>query len=122
MRTGKESIIKIEVRVILERLKLAWELGFRQLEEESDKALVVEMMLFGSVANSEMSKLRLVHQLLCPNWKMQLRHIPRHLNVVDSLAKSVIFNWNELQVFAEPPSSIQNILKANLDRMADDIH
>lgn len=32
MRTGKESIIKIEVRVILERLKLAWELGFRQLE------------------------------------------------------------------------------------------
>ncbi|MBA0675994.1 hypothetical protein Goari_017504, partial [Gossypium aridum] len=95
--TEKESIFKIEVITILEGLKLAWELGFRQLEVESDHALVVEMLLSRGVANSNMSELCLVDQLMCRNWKIRFHHIPEYHNiVVDSLAKTVGFNCNEL--------------------------
>ncbi|MBA0549970.1 hypothetical protein Golob_020958, partial [Gossypium lobatum] len=95
--TENESIFKFEVRAILEGLKLAWELGFRQLEVESDNALVVEMLLSRGAANSNMSELCLVDQLMCRNWKIRFRYIPQYHNiVVDSLAKTAGFNCNEL--------------------------
>ncbi|KAK5839197.1 hypothetical protein PVK06_007967 [Gossypium arboreum] len=69
MRLGEDIIFKVEAKAILKGLNLAWDKGFRQLELECDNALLVETILVGGVADSNMTELRLIYRLLNWNWK-----------------------------------------------------
>ncbi|MBA0689488.1 hypothetical protein Goari_007216, partial [Gossypium aridum] len=44
------------------------------MDLEYDNALLVETLLTGGIANSRMTELRLIHQLLCQTWKARIRH------------------------------------------------
>lgn len=57
-------MFKIQVRAILDGLKLAMDFDFRQLKVECDIALIVKTILVGGVKNSRISKLRLIHYFL----------------------------------------------------------
>ncbi|KAH1108523.1 hypothetical protein J1N35_012291 [Gossypium stocksii] len=53
MVIGMAHVLEIEARAILEGLKLAWMRGFRQVEVESDNALLIDSIRNGFVANRE---------------------------------------------------------------------
>ncbi|MBA0852724.1 hypothetical protein Goshw_009019, partial [Gossypium schwendimanii] len=44
MVTGLTDIFQVEVRAMLEGLKIAWAYGFHQVEAESDNALLVDIL------------------------------------------------------------------------------
>ncbi|MBA0554378.1 hypothetical protein Golob_013485 [Gossypium lobatum] len=44
MVTGLSNIFQVEVRAILEGLKIAWACVFHQVEVESDNALLVDIL------------------------------------------------------------------------------
>ncbi|MFQ6644756.1 hypothetical protein Gotur_019649 [Gossypium turneri] len=50
----------VEVRAVLEELYLSWNKGFRKLELECDNALLIEIILVGSFADSRMTEFRLI--------------------------------------------------------------
>lgn len=106
MQTREELMFKIEVKTILEDLKIARDSEFRQLKVECDNALVVETNPTGGVANSRMSELRLIYQLLDCDWRVCFQYIPRdHNKIVDHMAPN----------FTEIPVSIGNLLESNID-------
>lgn len=65
--TWVDTIFKVEARAILECLNFARDKGFRQLEFECDNALLVETILDGGAADSNMTELRLIYRLLNQN-------------------------------------------------------
>ncbi|MBA0796481.1 hypothetical protein Gohar_007247 [Gossypium harknessii] len=44
MVTGLTDIFHVEIRAMLEGLKIAWARGFHQVEVESDNALLVDIL------------------------------------------------------------------------------
>ncbi|KAH1089930.1 hypothetical protein J1N35_017187 [Gossypium stocksii] len=97
MQTREETMFKIEVKAILEGLKIAWDSDFKQLKVECDKALVVETILAGDATNSRMSELRLIYQLLERDWRVCFRYILRDLNkIVNHIAKLPSLYYNEI--------------------------
>ncbi|MBA0583134.1 hypothetical protein Gorai_014005 [Gossypium raimondii] len=91
MRIGKESIFRIEARAMLEGLRIAWDMGFRQIELKCDNALLVELLLAGWHAYSRLVELRLVRQLLSRNWKVRIHHSLRSLNeMADHMEKGIV--------------------------------
>ncbi|KAG8484128.1 hypothetical protein CXB51_022942 [Gossypium anomalum] len=114
MQTREEAMFKIEVKAILEGLKIVWDFDFNQLEVECDKALVVETILAGGAANSRMSELCLIHQLLEHDWRVCFRYLPRDLNkIADHMAKLPSLYCNKVQIYTEIPISIENLLKSD---------
>ncbi|KAH1055712.1 hypothetical protein J1N35_033777, partial [Gossypium stocksii] len=61
---GKETIFKIKARAILEGLRLAWEKGIRQLKVKSDNDLLIETIVEGGAADSQIMELRGIHQMV----------------------------------------------------------
>ncbi|MFQ6641389.1 hypothetical protein Gotur_016493, partial [Gossypium turneri] len=70
------TVFHIEARAILEGLRIAWEKGYRQLEIDCDNALLVESVLTGSAASSNLVELRVINVYLKKNWKTRICHIP----------------------------------------------
>ncbi|MBA0576216.1 hypothetical protein Golob_027649 [Gossypium lobatum] len=75
LRLGKEMVFHVEARVILEGLLIAWEKGYRQLEIECNDALLVESVLIGRAASSNLVELRFISCYLNRNWKTRISHI-----------------------------------------------
>ncbi|MBA0612620.1 hypothetical protein Godav_013203, partial [Gossypium davidsonii] len=70
-----------------------------------------ETLLAGGTTSNRLQELRLIHQLLCRNWKVQIRHISRSPNkVVDHMAKIANDYSNNVKIFEDPPSSIPGLL------------
>ncbi|MBA0638936.1 hypothetical protein Goklo_022001, partial [Gossypium klotzschianum] len=93
---GKEVIFKIEARAILE--------GLHQLEVESDNDLLIETIVKGGATDSQIMKLRRIHQMACRGWKVCFRHVPKTHNIVaDHMAKVLATRFTEIQVFEVPP-------------------
>ncbi|KAK5834266.1 hypothetical protein PVK06_018143 [Gossypium arboreum] len=108
---GKDSIFRIEARVVLEGLCIAWERGFRQINVECDHVLLVETILVGGAASSRMVELKFIHLLLNRNWKVHFRHIVRSQNKVTDQMTKCEFNGNMgLFSFEEPPILVRNLL------------
>ncbi|KAH1037898.1 hypothetical protein J1N35_039641 [Gossypium stocksii] len=97
MRIGKERIVKVETRTILEGLQIVWEAGYRHWDLKCDNVMVVKSILVGEIVVNRMTKLRMVDQLLKRNWSVQVRHIPKdHKKVIDHIAKLACYNLNSL--------------------------
>ncbi|MBA0590994.1 hypothetical protein Gorai_019682 [Gossypium raimondii] len=57
MVTGLIDIFQVEARAMLESLKIAWVRGFRQVEVESDNALLVDILRNGLAGTNSVVKL-----------------------------------------------------------------
>ncbi|MBA0701147.1 hypothetical protein Goari_027443 [Gossypium aridum] len=116
MVIGMADIFQIEVRAILEGLKLAWMRGFRQVEVESDNALLIDSIRNGFAANSNTVEVQLIHEWCNRDWQVKLRHVLRESNkVADCLEKTVEGGMNQLVVLADPPSHVRRLLKEDID-------
>ncbi|MBA0572160.1 hypothetical protein Golob_002518, partial [Gossypium lobatum] len=67
------DIFQIEAQGILEGLKLAWMRGFRQVEMESDNALLIDTIRNDFVENSNIVEVRLIHEWCNRDWQVKLR-------------------------------------------------
>ncbi|MBA0634562.1 hypothetical protein Godav_028878, partial [Gossypium davidsonii] len=107
MTLGKDEVFRIEARSMLEGLRLAWDKGYRQVELESDNALLVELVLAGNSTASHIVELHAIHKILHRNWKVQIRHIPRaHNEVAGFMAKHAAPRFTSILVFSIPPQAI----------------
>ncbi|KAK5834979.1 hypothetical protein PVK06_010661 [Gossypium arboreum] len=97
---GKDKVFRIEARSMLEGLQLVWGKGYRQVELESDNALLVELILASKSIDSQFKKLWAIHKLIQVNWKVCIHHIPRVDNAIaDFLAKHAAIGFTSIQVF-----------------------
>ncbi|MBA0813702.1 hypothetical protein Gohar_027530 [Gossypium harknessii] len=84
----RDEVFRTEARSMLEGLRLAWEKRYRQVELESDNALLVELILSSKLIDSPLMEIRAIHTLLQRNWKVRICHIRRdHNAVTDFIAK-----------------------------------
>ncbi|MFQ6662121.1 hypothetical protein Gotur_030037, partial [Gossypium turneri] len=111
---------RIEARAILEVLRIAWEKGYRLLEIKCENALLVESVLIGSAASSNLTELRLINVYLKRSWKTRIRYMPRSQNMaVDRMVKCTYDNQFGLKLFKDPPISVQEILQSDGDFLVD---
>ncbi|MBA0702253.1 hypothetical protein Goari_020334 [Gossypium aridum] len=95
----------------------AWEKGIRQLEVESDNALLIETIVEGGVADSQIMELRGIHQVVCRGWKVCFHHVPRnHNDIIDHMAKVMATRVTKIQVFEVPPHSVRDLVQTNCFR------
>ncbi|MBA0550727.1 hypothetical protein Golob_021649, partial [Gossypium lobatum] len=50
-------------KALYERLKFAWDLGFHNIEVESDNCLQIDIVSSGGAVDSGFTELRLVHEM-----------------------------------------------------------
>ncbi|KAH1123241.1 hypothetical protein J1N35_006401 [Gossypium stocksii] len=75
-----------------------------EVEVEYDNALLVDLLLAGGGDNSNLVKLRLLHQRR--RWKIRIHHILRnHNGVTDQMAKCTATGSSSLQVLDDPPAT-----------------
>ncbi|MFQ6622190.1 hypothetical protein Gotur_001878 [Gossypium turneri] len=56
-------VFQTETKALYERLKFAWDLGFHNIEVESDNALQIDIDSSGGAVDSGFTELRLVHEM-----------------------------------------------------------
>ncbi|MBA0680465.1 hypothetical protein Goari_012159, partial [Gossypium aridum] len=61
--------INVEAKAMLEGLKLACERGFRQVEVETDNALLLEILHFGFSCVNNIAEVRLLHTWIAKDWQ-----------------------------------------------------
>ncbi|KAH1123143.1 hypothetical protein J1N35_006303 [Gossypium stocksii] len=122
MVTSLVDIFQVEAKAMLEGLKLAWEWGFRQVELETDNALLLEILRssFTCVNNvNNIAKVRLLHTWIAKDWQMKLRLLSRNGNkVVDCLAKEIL---NQLIILDELSIYVQRLLKIDVYHIMSDV-
>ncbi|MBA0661421.1 hypothetical protein Goklo_005716 [Gossypium klotzschianum] len=64
MRIGRYGIFQTEARALYEGLVVAWHEGFRQIEVESDNAILIDVVSNRYVVGSNLSEVRLVHTMI----------------------------------------------------------
>ncbi|KAK5813023.1 hypothetical protein PVK06_028469 [Gossypium arboreum] len=69
MVTGLVDIFQVEAKVMLEGLKLAYERGFRQVEVETDNALLLEILHFGFSCVNNIAEVRLLYTWIAKDWQ-----------------------------------------------------
>ncbi|MBA0572159.1 hypothetical protein Golob_002518 [Gossypium lobatum] len=110
------DIFQIEAQGILEGLKLAWMRGFRQVEMESDNALLIDTIRNDFVENSNIVEVRLIHEWCNRDWQVKLRHVRRESNkVVDCLAKTAGGGMTQLFELVDTPSHVRRLLEEDID-------
>ncbi|MBA0803696.1 hypothetical protein Gohar_013882, partial [Gossypium harknessii] len=61
MVTGLIDIFQVEAKAMLKGLKIAWVRGFRQVEVESDNALLVDILRNGLAGTNSIVEVRMIH-------------------------------------------------------------
>lgn len=96
---------------MFEGLRIARDKSYWKIEIESDNALLVELLLPGGGATSNIVELCLLHQLIHRLWQIRLKHIKRdQKGMADHLAKCAASGDSLLQLFAVPPMSVRPLL------------
>ncbi|MBA0849030.1 hypothetical protein Goshw_010201 [Gossypium schwendimanii] len=96
MVTSLVDIFRVEAKAMLEGLKLAWERGFRQVEVETDNALLLEIL-----------------------HSVKLRLLSRDGNRdADCLAKEIL---NQLIILDELSIYVQRLLKIDVYHVSSDV-
>ncbi|MBA0787448.1 hypothetical protein Gotri_028194 [Gossypium trilobum] len=112
MVTGMDEIFRIEAQVIIERMKLAWLKGYKQVEINCDNVMLTNTICNGFTSISNIAKVRLIHEWCNKDWKVKFRHILRGSNkVVDCLAKAAIRKLNQVVMFRVPPQYVIRLLE-----------
>ncbi|XP_016702055.1 uncharacterized protein [Gossypium hirsutum] len=107
MITSMSDIFNIEVKAVLEGLKLAWDRGFRQIEVESDNSFLINVLQNDLAVVSSIDEIRLILDWYSKDWQVKFRYIQRDSNkVVDQLAKMDRGRVNCLVIHEDPPHSV----------------
>lgn len=109
----KESNFKVEIRTVLKSFFIVWNKDLRKVDVEYDNIFLVELIWTGGGDNSNLMKLRLLHQMLHRKWKVKVYHISRDQNdVVDYMTKYVVIKNSLLQLFEAPSILMKELLFA----------
>ncbi|MBA0687275.1 hypothetical protein Goari_014824, partial [Gossypium aridum] len=82
------SVSTVEARAMLEGLKIAWVCVFRQVEVESDNALLVDILRNGLAGTNSVVKVRMIHTWVSKNLQVRYKLISRDSNrLVDCIMK-----------------------------------
>ncbi|MBA0565020.1 hypothetical protein Golob_009919, partial [Gossypium lobatum] len=104
MIIGLTNILQVEVGVVIEGLKLAWDRGFRQIELECDSAMLIEFIQNGWASMSNDGKIRGIRGLCLIHLEVKFRHIQGEVNrVADCIAKADAGMIDQLVILEEPP-------------------
>ncbi|MBA0795705.1 hypothetical protein Gohar_006547 [Gossypium harknessii] len=103
MTIGEGTMFQVEARAVLKGLHLAWDKGFQKLKFECDNTLLIEIILATCAADSRLTELRLIHNMLIRPWEVRVRHIPQAQNiVVDHLTKIIDPELLHFHLLEEP--------------------
>ncbi|MBA0770754.1 hypothetical protein Gotri_019352 [Gossypium trilobum] len=69
------SVSTVEARAMLEGLKIAWVRGFRQVEVESDNALLVDILRNGLAGTNSVVEVRMIHTWVSKNLQVRYKLI-----------------------------------------------
>lgn len=95
---SKDTIFKIEIRIVFEHRVLGWDKGYRQLEVDCDNALLMKTILAEKGKDSNMVELHLIYNLLNYNWKIFFRHISRLQNkITEHIIKFMATNFTGIK-------------------------
>ncbi|CAN0908520.1 Putative ribonuclease H protein At1g65750 [Linum grandiflorum] len=83
MNTSCCSITRVEMRGIVEGLKLSWSLRIRKIRVQSDSATAIAILSKGSLLDNQHAILVMQYQDHCNRqWEVTLNHIYREANCV----------------------------------------
>ncbi|MBA0654228.1 hypothetical protein Goklo_021286 [Gossypium klotzschianum] len=74
------SVSTVEARAMLEGLKIAWVRSFRQVEVESDNALLVDILRNGLTGTNSVVEVRMIHTWVSKNLQVRYKLISRDSN------------------------------------------
>ncbi|MBA0553616.1 hypothetical protein Golob_012786 [Gossypium lobatum] len=74
MKIGEGTMFQVEARAVLEGLHLAWDKGFRKLKFECGNTLLIEIILASGAADSRLTELRLIHNMLIRPWEVRVTY------------------------------------------------
>ncbi|MBA0622738.1 hypothetical protein Godav_008252, partial [Gossypium davidsonii] len=115
MTVGLTDILQVEVRVVLEGLKLAWDRGFRQIELECDSAMLIEFIRNGWASMSNDGKIRGIRGLCLIHLGVKFRHIQGEVNrVAGCVAKANGGMMDQLVILEEPPRYVREFLEDDI--------
>ncbi|CAN1346572.1 Putative ribonuclease H protein At1g65750, partial [Linum perenne] len=73
---GTHSIMRVELRGIVEGTQLAWDKGIRKLRIQSDSRVAVELLSNPSEGNNQHANLiQQFHELSSRDWQISIQHI-----------------------------------------------
>ncbi|MBA0732838.1 hypothetical protein Gogos_016901, partial [Gossypium gossypioides] len=70
MVTSMAYIFMVEAQAMLDGLNLAWDQGFRQVELESDNALLIEAIQNGLAVVSNVDEAKMIHNYYSKTWQL----------------------------------------------------
>lgn len=113
MKLFTSEILQIEAAAIVSGLKVAWNKGYRRVELECDNAHVVDIVHSGLAPLSKISDIQKIHVLCCREWSIQVRCIPRKLNMVaDHSTRRSNLPMGRLVFLDEPPHEVFPLFQA----------
>jgi ribonuclease HI len=116
---GISSILHVELLAIHHGLKVAWDLGYRNIICYSDSTLAIQLIdEMGNLWHHYASILANIKDMVNRNWHIRFKHTMREANAVaDLLAKIGAAGTNLWTEMREPPSAAIPLLQADADRV-----
>ncbi|KAK8486727.1 hypothetical protein V6N12_041723 [Hibiscus sabdariffa] len=110
---GRCDALLAELWAIHDGLLLAWDLGFRLVELESDNLEAVRIACAQSNVLSTSALVGAIASLIGREWKVEVRHITRDSNgVADKLAKQGRLLGMESTIFGVAPAVVAGLVEA----------
>ncbi|CAN1824587.1 Putative ribonuclease H protein At1g65750 [Linum perenne] len=113
---GLCSVIRAEMRGIVDGMGIAWDKGVRKLGIQSDSASEIKLLTDASWNNHQhLSLVRQFQEMLTWNWEVSIEHIYREANkAADFLANSGHDLDLGITVFLSPCNELLNWLRYDL--------
>lgn len=87
---------------------MAWVRGFRNIELESDNAMLIETIRNGLATISNIAEVRQIHDWCSKHWEVKFKHIQRNANkVADCIAKMDGEMLEQLVILEDPSQNVR---------------
>lgn len=112
-RIGSCPVVMAEIWGIIGCLQVAWKLGYRRIEVETDSQLALALVTQGVPdCHPSVSLVKHCQGWLKRNWEVKFHHVYREANrVADSLAKASLALPRGYHKLLEPPEGIGKLLE-----------
>ncbi|MBA0729001.1 hypothetical protein Golax_025775, partial [Gossypium laxum] len=113
---------KINVERLFEDVETSLGVGIRQVEVETNNALLLEILDSGFACVNNIAEVRLLHTWIAKDWQVKLRLLLRDGNkVADCLAKEILRSLNQLIIIDEYLIHVQRLLETNVYHTTSDV-
>ncbi|KAJ0089466.1 hypothetical protein Patl1_13454 [Pistacia atlantica] len=116
---GRCSALIAEAWAILDRLELAWKLGFKRIELESDSLTLVNSLSFHESQDSlEKQVIKRIKRWLREDWEIHIHHVYLEGNKCADFLANLSFSFDpELYVLESAPFGIDRLLRNDASGM-----